>query len=389
MKLSFTILFLIITNSIYSQQSKPSILGNVDFYVLLKSAPVLQSTPEAAFEYACNKDINCQGESQLETQYENFKKKMEMYSNQLASSLESKAQDFYGKKGREGLYNDPKKQVNQNELIQQMGGVDKISQMSEKEREKAAKKALAKNTSASTFSPFSEAEMQRMMNDPDYAKQMAAKYNNMTEKQKADLVKNQLETKNVDVSNSEFEMQSKQKQNAKNTIDINTFVSKNFSKISEAFKSYHSAIEKLRKTTGNHDELNKSYSELYKKIPLIVMGEGKIPDPEKVKNLNIKYALKHKERASLELSQVQVEYKHLINSVNESTNDYYSFLDKNEYRVNSKMQSIYTGTNTEMSLAQIELNISESISKIAEISYSENSTASRHEQQYQYVLNEK
>ncbi|GGK33874.1 hypothetical protein GCM10007962_30390 [Yeosuana aromativorans] len=389
MKLSFTFLFLIITNSIFSQQSKPSILGNVDFYTLLKSVPTLQSTPEAAFEYACNKSINCQGDSQLEIQYENFKKKMEMYSNQLASSLESKAQGFYDKKGQDGLYNDSKRQVNQNELIQQMGGVDKISQMSEKEREAAAKKALAKSTSASAFSPFSEAEMQRMMNDPEYAKQMAAKYNNMSEKQKADMVKNQLATKDIDVSNEEFEITMKQNQIAKNTMDVTKFVGKTSAELSTATELYASNVKRLRNTSGKHEDLDKSYEEEYKKIPLIIMGEGKDPDPKKVKTLNVSYALKHKKRAAQELSQIQIEYKRLLATINEVISEYHSYLEANGYRINGKMKDVYNGTNTELSLAQLEMTIGESISKLAEISYSENSTASGHEQHYQYVLTEK
>jgi len=375
--------------SAQAQQQKKTILGHVDFYALLKAAPTLQLTPEDAFQYACNKNINCQGDSQLESQYENFKKKSEMYSNQLTASIESKTQEYYNNKGNEGLYNESKKQANQNELIKQMGGVDNIMNMTEKEREMAAKKAMAYNASSSAFSPFSEAEMKRMMSDPEYAKQMAAKYNNMTEKQKADLVNSKLATTDVDVSNEEFEKQMKKSQSVKNSMNINLFISETTSKMSKAVEAYTYNLEKLRKTSGNHDELSVSYSEQYKKIPLVVMGEGKIPDPKMVRDLDLKYALKHKQRAASELSQAQVEYKHLVDRVNESINDYYSFLDKNEFRVETKMKSAFNGTDTEMSLVQLEGSIGEVINRVAEISYSENSLASGHEQHYQYVLTEK
>ena len=386
--LNLLIIFLVAT-TLQAQQNEQSILGTIDFYALLKAAPVLQQTPEQAFQYACNKNINCQGDSPLKSQYEAFKKKADMYAKNLQSSISSKSQAYYDSKGSEGMYNDSKKQVNQNELIKQMGGVDNVMNMSEKEREIAAKKAMAHNVSSSSFSPFSEAEMKRMMNDPEYAKQMAAKYNNMTEKQKEDLVKNKLETAAINVSNEEFENQMKKRQDATNTIDINLFISNTTSKMYKAGEIYASNIERLRNTPGNHSELNKNYELEYKKIPLIVMGEGKIPDPQMVRDLKLKYASKHKERAAIELSQIHVYYKNLVTEINGAINDYNAFLDKNEYRVNGKMKNIFNGTNTELSLAQLEISIAESISKIAEICYAENALASGHEQHYQYVLTEK
>ena len=386
--LNFIIIFLLVSK-LQAQQNEQSILGTIDFYALLKAAPVLQETPEQAFQYACNKNINCQGDSPLKSQYEAFKKKADMYAKNLQSSISSKSQAYYDSKGSEGMYNDSKKQVNQNELIKQMGGLDNVMNMSEKDREIAAKKAMAHQAASSSFSPFTEAEMKRMMNDPEYAKQMAEKYNNMTENQKADLVKKKLATTDINVSNEEFESQMKQRQVATNTIDINLFISKTTTKMYKAGEIYASNMERLRKTPEDHNELDKSYELEYKKIPLIVMGEGKIPDPKMVRDLKLKYALKHKERAAIELSQTQVDYKNLVTEINGAINDYNAFLEKNGYRVNGKMKNIYNGTNTELSLAQLEMSIGESIGKIAEICYSENSIASAHEQHYQYVLTEK
>lgn len=390
MKKILFLFVLMITINLHSQQTNSSVLGRTDFNVLLKSVPTLQGTPEAAFQYVCNKSINCQGSSQLEVEYKDFKKKMDIYSNQLASSLNAKSQDYYNKKGQQGMYNDSKRQVNSNDLINQMGGVDKISQMSESERELAAKKAIAKNSSkSSSFSPFSEAEMERMMNDPEYAKQMAAKYNNMTEKQKEEMVKNQLKTKKIESTNEDHENALNKSNEAKNTMNINLFVAKSTKQLGDALENYRLKIEQTRSSIGNHNDLHIDYQREYEKIPLVIMGEGKMPDPKMVRELNIKYALKHKRRAAIELTQVQIEHKKLISAINKVIADYNSFLDANKYRVNGKFNSVYNGTNTEMSLAQLEMSIGEAIGKLAEISYNEDSTASGYEQDYQRVLTEK
>ncbi|MBP0902230.1 hypothetical protein ACFSKN_04985 [Mariniflexile gromovii] len=389
MKKRLTIIVLMGTSILFSQQSKPSVLGNIDFFSLIESAPELKSTTEAAFEYACNNNINCQGDSQLELQYEKFKKKMENYTNQLASSIQHKTQSFYGNKNHDEIFNDTKNQVNQNELIKQMGGVDRISQMSEKEREEVAKRELAKNTSTLSFSPFSEEEMQRMMNDPEYAKQMASKYNNMIEKQKADMVMNQLEKKDIYVSNEEFENSLKKRQVYKNTMDINLFVAETTKQLINAFENYSFKIKEFKNTNGNHDELELSYAKEHAKIPLVVMGEGREPDPKMERELKLNYALKHKKRAALELAQLHAEHKNLISVINKTISDYYDFLDKNEYRVNGKMNNIIDGTNTELSLAQLEMSIGETIGKVAEICYHEVSSASDYEQVYQIILNTK
>jgi len=94
---------------------------------------------------------------------------------------------------------------------------------------------LARNLSSNSISPFSEAEMQRRMNDPEYAQQMAAKYNSMSETEKANMVKNQLAIKGTNVNHSEFEKLSKDNRSSKNTIDINLFVGETTSKLSSAF----------------------------------------------------------------------------------------------------------------------------------------------------------
>lgn len=388
--INYLVPFLLVA-TLHAQQQNSTILGKTDLNSLLQSAPELKRNPEEAFAYACNRKVSCQGDSPLSKQYDAFKKKSESYSTSLKEEASAKMESNYGGMNSSDMYADSKNHVNQNALIKQMGGVDKIMQMSDKEREVAARNAAAYNASNSTFSPFSEAEMKRMMNDPAYAKQMTDKYNKMSESEKAAFVKEKMAkyTKPVMVSKSDLKKQSEKIENVNNLIEINQFISETTSRLMDVFNSYDATIQKIKQSGVNHNELNKTHSELYKKIPLVVMGEGREPDPKKVRELNLTYALKHKERAASELSQIEVAFKDLNRNVIKIINDYNAFLVQNGFKVNDKVESIYENTNTEMALAQLEMSIGDSISKIAEISYTENTTASGHEQQYQYLLTQK
>lgn len=379
MKTTLTVLAMTATCCLQAQQSQSSLLGKIDFYDLLESVPELQPTTQDAYAFTCNKNINCEGESQLENQFETFKQKLEIYSNQLAEAMEANVNNLYGTTDQEALYAQTVNEVNQNAIIAQMGGIDKISQMSESEREEAAKRAVASMTTSTSLSPFTEAETQRMMNDPEYAQQMAAKYNNMTEAEKEQMVRQKLAKKNVKVTQKDRDKALAKSKEIENSIAINHYISETTTKITEVFTAYSTTIQNLRTVAkGNHQELERAYKEQYDQIPLVVMGEGKIPDPEKARSLKMEYALKHKVRAAMELSSVLVEYQNLNKQVTGIIKDYYAFVKMNGS----------TDAQTELSLAQFEGSLGEFINRMAEFSYTENALASEFEQYYQYVSTE-
>lgn len=203
--------------------------------------------------------MNCQSGSPLEDQYDAFKQKMELFSNNMQAALSAKHNDYLNEKGTDGIHRDLKNQVNENGIVKDMGGIDKISGMSERELEISAKKAAASQMSSMPFSPFSEAEMQRMMSDPDYARQMTEKFNNMTDAQKAALVQGKLATMDNSVSNEEFEQQMKGAQEVKNAIDVTAFVNNSIQKMREALATYGTKLNNARATKGNHNDLRANY----------------------------------------------------------------------------------------------------------------------------------
>ncbi|MFC4721013.1 hypothetical protein ACFO5O_01665 [Geojedonia litorea] len=385
----YLIILVLSSQCTMAQNSNNSPLGTTNLLSLLKAVPSFQDTPETAFKYKCNGDIYCQSGSALDKQYEVFKNKMITYQSDMQAVFNAKHQAYLDEKGTDGIYQDQMNLINQNEIIQSMGGIEKIKSMTEDQREIAAKNAVANQMSSMTFSPFSEAEMKRMMSDPAYAKQMTAKYNSLSEAQKAALVKGKTTTMDNTISNTDFEQQMEQARTAKNVIDVNTFINSCTEKMARALETFGSKLNSLRISKGNHNDLDANFELEYQNIPLVEMGEGLIPDPYKTKVLRRNYAEKHKQRAAMELELARSEFKQLGVVINNAISEYYSYLDKNQYRINGSMNALYNGTNTEMSLAQLELGIATTIEELARLSFSETSIASGHEQHYQRVLQEK
>lgn len=391
MKTVIAILILIISSQLkaYSQlklqQSSKSVLGKVDFHSLLNTIPVLQANTEAAYGYACNKTIYCEGESQLEKQYEAYNEIKEFYTKQLQANYAPQVQEFndtYSDNGYEKL-------ANENDMIKGMGGMDKVMQMTDEEREIAAKKAMASKFSSSKTSSFTEAEIQRMMNDPEYAKQMTAKYNTLTKQEKTAIVNKKIAAGDFDTSKEAQEQRLKDKESKDKAKTINDFMLKTTSRLKEAMETCNLKLSSIKNSPGSHEELDNNYKQLYEKIPLRSdVVQGKYKDPKILKKLNVEYALKHKERATFELSEIQIEHAKLKAVILEVISNYDSFLKTNGTQVNGKIVNLFNGTNTELPLMKVEQNIISSIDILADISKKEDELASKQEQHYQLTISE-
>jgi hypothetical protein len=384
MKKIFIITIILLNVKVHAQQPASPVLGQIDFYDLIKAIPHIEKTPEAAFDYACNKSLVCDENSRLNTQYEYFTRKETANRAKLTSAFAAKARTN-GTMGKNANQNDL---ANQNVLIQQMGGLEKITQMSENDRKEAAKNAVTYQASSSALSHFSQAEMLRMANDPSYARNMAAKYNNMTEEEKAKMVRTQMAKSGGNKINEEINAKSAANNAMKNTMDIDNFVATATAELQQAMTAYAHKTGTLRTGPGNHEEIDKMYDQEYRKIPLIKTIDGVYKNPETVKRLQLKYAQKHKERATIELTAIQTEKEKTVAAIKKVIADYHAFLDVNGYKVNGKMTDILNGTNTEISLMQLEMSIEGSIHEMAESSYKENSLASDRERNYQQLLSE-
>jgi len=126
-------------------RTNESILGTTDFTALMGAIPEMPTTTQAAYSFAYDSQLNANSNLIMTERFADFNAKKELYTQRFESHYQSRFNDFYDQKGGdEGIYRDVKKQVNSNEIIQSMGGVDQIQQMSESQRKSAAKNAAVR-----------------------------------------------------------------------------------------------------------------------------------------------------------------------------------------------------------------------------------------------------
>lgn len=388
---------LLAISAIAGSGNNESNLGKTDFQALISAIPAMPSTTDGAYQLAYNRQLNANSNQIMEERFVSFNQKMDLFEQQFSSPYQSKMNKYFQTKGEDGLYRDAKKQANSNTIVQSMGGVDKVQQMSEADSREAEKNAAVQRAASSSFGLISEEDMKRMMSDPEYAKAMSAKFANMTEQQKAALVQQQVTANPVTFESDEdaakfhqnYEKQLKETQSVKNAMLITQFVSGLQQRISAALAKYDSQMKKMRTSSGNHAELDKLYAVEFSKIPLVEMGEGMTEDPEQVRALKCKYAQLHRERAGIELAAAETNYKGLLATIRQTHGEYLSFLDENGYRVNGEMSDLMNGTNTEIALAQAEMSIGESITQAAKICYEETSTAAGYEHDFYSTTTER
>jgi hypothetical protein len=166
-RLTFFLLLITTLAAIIAAQTQQSGLGKVNFAALFNAAPPLPATPaEAAKRTFVPGDAN-ESTAPLETSYEPFNK-------QIAAARETIQPAVASEQARgEAISQQAVADANSSAVIAGMGGIDKISQMSDEEREKAALQAVGNIPQNSGAPPQAgagmQAIMQRMMNDPAYA----------------------------------------------------------------------------------------------------------------------------------------------------------------------------------------------------------------------------
>jgi len=212
----------------------------------------------------------------------------------------SKLQQVYQKEGEEGLKKRSIAESDKSVIVQQMGGTEKLMNMSEAERKAAAYKMASDVKSnpgmlSGNNNPGMNAIMQKMMTDKEYAK----RFNKLSDAEKeAEVKKFMTETsqqdENFDLNKSsqQHDQLMGERNNTKYTQDItllNLRVQKRLSAATELYSKNISAINDWVSTVGNN--IDKWYSAKYAAIPIVELGEyGHDKDPGQVQALEITVA---------------------------------------------------------------------------------------------------
>jgi hypothetical protein len=237
------------------------------------------------------------GQTDLDAKFDPYIKKIESQQKQLAEMIakNSKLQQVYEKEGEEGVKKRAIAEADKSVMVQQMGGTEKLMNMSEAERKAAAYKMASDIKSnpgmlSGNNNPGMNAMMQKMMNDKEYAK----RFNKMSDAEKeAEMKKFMTETPqqeedfNVTKSNQKHEQLMAERNNTKYTQEItllNLRVQKRLAAATELFSKNISAINDWVSTV--RDNIDKWYSSKYAAIPVVELGEyGHDKDPDQVQAL--------------------------------------------------------------------------------------------------------
>jgi len=242
------------------------------------------------------------GQEDLDAKFDPYIKKIESQQKELTEMIakNSKLQQVYQKEGEEGLKKRSIAESDKSVIVQQMGGTEKLMNMSEAERKAAAYKMASDVKSnpgmlSGNNNPGMNAIMQKMMTDKEYAK----RFNKMSDAEKEAEVKkfmteNSQQDENFDLNKSsqQHDQLLGERNNTKYTQDItllNLRVQKRLSAATELYSKNISAINDWVSTVGNN--IDKWYRTKYAAIPIVELGEyGHDKDPGQVQALEITVA---------------------------------------------------------------------------------------------------
>jgi hypothetical protein len=163
---------------VLAQQQSRAVLGKIDHQALLEAAPGIPATPAEAGKRAYGAEIKADRPPLvLDTFYASFYKKVEAARDVIKDAVANRQQN------QEALTQRSIAQAEASPIVNRMGGVDKMSEMSEEEAKQAAAQAAGSYQQSLSGAPSNpsgggmQAMMQRMMNDPAYQERFEKKPN--------------------------------------------------------------------------------------------------------------------------------------------------------------------------------------------------------------------
>ncbi len=269
----FGIAFLV-TIALAQTQSR-SVLGKNDYSSLYDAAPGIPATPAEAGKRAYGADILTQnGAAELEVFYAPFNQQVAAARDVIKDAVANQSQD------QQALAQRSVAQANASPLINRMGGVEKMSQMSEEELKQAAAQAAGSYTQSLSGAPTNapgggmQAMMQRLMSDPAYQ----ARFEKMSKaEQEAELQKymGTAQAPPPPVGETAAERQAK-----KGVAETQAAVArqKELGALMQRLEDINAEFAKKDKvilaTPGGYDEIRKDIGAKMAKAPYYQMGEA-------------------------------------------------------------------------------------------------------------------
>jgi hypothetical protein len=299
----------LITIALAQTQSR-AVLGKNDYTALIDAAPGVPATAAEAGKRAYGADIRAQNEPvALEVFYAPFNKQVEASRAVIKGAVANQERD------QQALAQRTVAQANASPLISRMGGVEKMSQMSEEELKQAAAQAVGSYTQSLSGAPTNapgggmQAMMQRLMSDPAYQ----ARFEKMSKAEQEAELQKYMGNANVPAPPTGETAAERNARHA--TAESAAVVARQkelgalMQQLGEIDVEFKNKDKVILATPGGYDEIRKEIHDRIEKLPIIGYNEaGAYVDPVKFQALQREGATRARARATWELQQRTLLY---------------------------------------------------------------------------------
>ncbi|MBI1224830.1 MAG: hypothetical protein GC192_06300 [Bacteroidetes bacterium] len=342
-------------------------IGTTDINAYIKDLPSLPTNTNMAATRAYGANPLQPNSTVLDNFYQPYEDKLNRKINEYQAYAKQKMEQ--GGATEADYMEQATAMANSNPIIANMGGYEKVSQMSEAEAKAAANQAAVQYMA----DPFAANGMQsagmsalyqKIISDPAYAK----KFEKMSEAEKeAELRKYMANDQPVAKTPAEMAQhrnqvaqQQTQADRIRNAQEIQLKIAEWQQEMTEIGMEFGQQIQEIEQAGKTHNAISEAYGKRYQAIPMVELGEyGRDHDPEKVRPLRIEEAKMHQERAQQELKEntaalivAAEKYKTLISA-------YLDYIKLNNAKIygGTSAKDMMEATNTEQPLLAFEAGL--------------------------------
>ena len=370
-----------------AEQQPQAVLGKINFAVLFDAAPALPASTVEAGKRTYGTDINLSSSTaDLSPFYEPFNNRVAAARNVIKGAVDARPAH------REALAQRSIAQANDSAIISRMGGVEKISQMSEAEAQQAAAQAVGSYQQSHSGAPGNSSGMQamteRLLKDPAYQE----RFEKMSKKeQEAELQKymGNANAPTPPAGETAAERRAKQAVNETGAVLAKqNDVAAILQRIQGIDAEFAKKDQAIATGAGSHEQIAQQTRARIAKIPMVEMGEaGPMPDPAKLKAALREQATLDRNRAALELQQRTALYAERKAKYKEVAASYAAWLKQYRGPISDATAKLLNDATADTALSCEEelINLAENLRK-----YHEDTTrdAAQYEQAFQKRMSE-
>jgi hypothetical protein len=352
---------------------------------LLGAAPSMPVSPAEAAKRAYGPDILAQEEPvALDSFYDPFYKRVAAARDVIKDAVANRSQN------QEALGQRSIAQTEASPIVNRMGGIDKISNMSEEEMKHAAAQAVGSYQQSLAGGPTPsgggmQAMTERMMNDPAYQ----ARFEKMSKKeQEAEIQKYMGNAQAPPPPVGETAAERRAKQAVKETTTVvaeQNELAAIIQRLREIDAEFAKKDEAIMAAPGGYDQIGNEIRSKIEKLPVVGTGEaGDFVDPAKLQVLQRELAARNRTRAAWELQQRAALYAQRKAQYKEVAASYTTWLKRNLGPIDSPTAQLLDDAKIEFAVS-CEEDLIGSSEKLAQYT----TEATRHAAQYEVAYQKK